>query len=100
MKKRMTDKTGWPDHGSDNSRSQEIAVSQTFASQAPPPSKFIRLGSIRQIRYELAAVYRLARNGQIASGEATRFTYILTQLANLTMESQIEERIESLERGT
>ena len=61
--------------------------------------KYIRLGTMRQIRSELAVIYRAARNGEIASGEATRFTYILIQLANLTMESQIEERVESLERG-
>ena len=88
---------GWPDYGSDNFKSQEIAVLEPVSIEAPPPPKYIRLGSIRQIRYELAAIYRLARSGQMASGEATRFTYILRELANLTMDSDIAERVEKLE---
>lgn len=93
----MENGSGWPDYGSDNSKSREIAVLEPVAIEAPLPPKYIRLGSIRQIRYELAAIYRLARNGQMATGEATRFTYILTQLANMTMDSDIAERVEKLE---
>ena len=93
----MTDNVGWLKYHSDNSRSQEIAVLGPVVVEAPPPPKYIRLGSIRQIRYELAAIYRLARSGQMSTGEATRLTYILTQLANLTMDSDIAERVEKLE---
>ena len=88
--------SGWPDFGYDNSKSREIAVLPAVVVGATP-AKYIRLGSIRQIRYELAAIYRAARNGEMASGEATRFTYILTQLANMTMDSDIAERVEKLE---
>ena len=89
--------TGWQEYGSNNSKPQEIAVLEGVAVEAPPPPKYIRLGSIRQIRYELAAVYRLARTNKMASGEATRLTYILNTLAQMTVDSQIEERISELE---
>ncbi len=95
----MTDNSGWPDYGSNNSKPQEIAVLELVPANPAPPPKYIRLGSIRQIRYELAAVYRLARTGKLASGEATRLTYILNTLATLTAESLFEERISELEKG-
>lgn len=88
---------GWPDCASNNSKSQEIAVLEYVPANPAPPPKYIRLGSLRQIRYELAAVYRLVRTNKMASGEGTRLTYILTQLANLTMDSDIAERVEKLE---
>jgi hypothetical protein len=91
--------TGWPGYGSDNSKSQLPAVLEGVAIEAPRPPKYIRLGSIRQIRYELAAVYRLARTGKMASGEATRLTYILNTLAQMTVDSQFEERLSELEEG-
>lgn len=90
--------SGWPDFCSDNSQSREIAVLPAIVIEATP-AKYIRLGSIRQIRYELAAIYRLARSGQMPTDQATKFTYILTQLANLTMDSDIAERVEKLEDG-
>jgi hypothetical protein len=90
---------GWPGYRSDNPKPQEIAVLEGVAIEAPPPPKYIRLGSIRQIRYELAAVYRLARTGKLATSEATRLTYILNTLASLTLDADIENRVENLERG-
>ncbi len=86
-------------YGSDNSKPQQLAVLEGVAIEAPPPPKYIRLGSIRQIRYELAAVYRLVRTGKLASGEGTRLTYILNTLAQMTVDSQFEERLSELEEG-
>lgn len=94
----MSENSGWLDYGSDSSKSREIAVLRAVIVE-PTPARYIRLGSIRQIRYELAAIYRAARNREIATGEATRLTYILVQLSNLTMESEIAERVEKLEQG-
>lgn len=92
----MTD-SGWPDY---HSKSQEIAVLKGIVVNDPPKAqKYIRLGTIRQVRYELAAVYREARQGQLASGEATRLTYILNMLAQMMVDDQLEERISALETG-
>ena len=92
------DDSGWPAHGSDNSKPQEIAVLE-YVPASPAPPKYIRLGRIRQIRYELAAVYRLARTNKMASGEATRLTYILNTLAQMTIDSSFEERLSELEES-
>lgn len=95
----MTD-TGWPDYGSNNSKPQEIAVLEALpADPATPKEKYIRLGTIRQIRFELAAIYREVRTGKLASGEGTRLAWLLQALSNLTADSQLEQRIADLEKG-
>ena len=91
--------SGWPVYP-DNLKVPETAVSTlVLIGPTPHPEKYIRLGTIKQIRSELGAVYRLARTGKIASGEATRLCYILNILANMTLDADIEGRIETLEKG-
>lgn len=91
--------SGWPGF-SDTSNVGKVTVCQVLpAIPTPLPEKYIRLGSIRQIRGELAAIYRLAKGGRIPTSEATRLTYILTQLANLTVDSELADRIEALEKS-
>lgn len=58
----------------------------------------IRVGRFRQIRSELAAIYRLRESAKMVAGEANWFCYLLTQLANMTVESQLEAGVEKLEK--
>jgi len=67
--------------------------------EATPKHKRTKLGDLRAIRAELAKVYRAVKRGEMDTSTGTRLTYILTQLANLTIDSQIEERLERLELG-
>ena len=91
------DKKGWP---IDASIVGNVAVCEVIpAEPIPPPQKFIRLGTVRQIRGELAAVYRAVRSGQMASGDGTRLTYMLNVLANMTVDSELADRIEALEKA-
>lgn len=94
---------GWPSMnvGSQSAPNVEPKSSQitVLPPKAPPKLKRVKLGNIKAIRAELAAVYRAVRRGEMDTGTGTRLTYILTQLANLTMDSQIEERLNELERG-
>lgn len=91
--------TGWPDFKSDNSNELEVPVYKLVpVNPTPKPKKYNRLGSVRQVRFELASVYRAVRNGEMASGEGTRLTYILTQLANMIVDGDLEAKVEDLER--
>jgi hypothetical protein len=58
----------------------------------------IRVGRFRQIRSELAAIYRLRESAKMVAGEANWFRYLLTQLASMTVESQLEAGVEKLEK--
>ena len=59
----------------------------------------IDLRSALAIRRELAAVYRDARTGKLALADATRLGYLLELLRRSVETSDLQERIEALERG-
>lgn len=65
----------------------------------PPPVKDrrIRLGSIGEIRKEMARVYRDCANGKLNGTQAGRLTYMLREIAVLIRDHQIEARVEALE---
>ncbi len=56
------------------------------------------LNDIRGIKRELAKLYRDARTGRIKTIEATKLAYILNILANIMVNSDLEERLLELER--
>lgn len=62
-----------------------------------PKARGIRLNSLMAIQREMRAVYVLARTRQIATAEATRLTYLLTQLAQLHQMIEFETRLSALE---
>lgn len=61
------------------------------------PRSRLRLGTVRECRRELAKLYVEARRGEIEPSDATRLAYLLTSLANMIRDSEMEERIEALE---
>jgi hypothetical protein len=66
----------------------------------PPPSKVGRLNSFRAIRVELTRVYRDMRSGKIPSCEGTRLAFVLTAIARVLEQGDLEQRIERLEGAT
>ena len=45
----------------------------------------------------MSTVYREARQGRMATQEATRLVYILVSIGNMIKDSDLEERISALE---
>ncbi|MBA2483581.1 MAG: hypothetical protein H0V39_04005 [Nitrosomonas sp.] len=70
------------------------------ADPIPPASDSgrIRLGNIKDVRYEIAKVYREARTGLIPTQEATRLVYMLISLGNMIKDTELEERIIKMEK--
>ena len=62
-----------------------------------PTPRRIDLSSLRDIRLELAAVYRLMDSGSIPSQEGTRRAYILKILHEVLVSAELERRIIELE---
>lgn len=56
-----------------------------------------RLATAADIRREMAALYRDARGGRLAVDDASRFAYILTQLAQMVRLDELEQRTAALE---
>ena len=63
----------------------------------PPKNKRIQLSTVDHVRREMMRVYQDARNGMIATQDATRLTYILTSIRQTIEVSDLEARIEALE---
>lgn len=64
----------------------------------PPPGR-IRLSNAREIRAEMATVYRLARLRQLDPQEATRLVYILDRIGKAYELEVIEQRLDALENA-
>lgn len=91
--------SAWPAlaHCGQNAREKTAVVEVLPPEPTPPAMKRTKLGSIREIRSELARVYREARSGKIDTGTATRLAYLLDLMARMVERSELEERVANLE---
>jgi hypothetical protein len=66
-----------------------------------PPEKNKRyrckLDTLAEIKSEMAKLYREARSGMIDTVDCTKLTYVLQQIAKITVDGDIEQRLEKLE---
>lgn len=62
-----------------------------------PPPRVGRLDSIMAIRRELARVYKDARQGRLATADASRLGFLLGLLAKIIEGSALEQRLGALE---
>jgi len=65
-----------------------------------PIPRRIDLSSLRDVRLELASVYRRMHAGELESKEATRAAYVLRQIADIIVNSELEQRVRELEDRT
>jgi len=65
---------------------------------APATHRRADLATLTDVRRELGRVYRDMRKGKVASQDGTRYTYVLKVIAELIAQSDVEARIEALER--
>ena len=68
-----------------------------FASRHPFFKGRPRLGTLRGIRRELAALYAACKAGAVDPSDATKMAFILRSTAATLMEGELEQRIRSLE---
>jgi hypothetical protein len=59
----------------------------------------IDLSSLRDVRLEMAEVYRRMDAGQLESSDASRRVYVLRQIADVITVADVVKRIEALEDG-
>ena len=64
---------------------------------ADPTPPQIKLGSIAEVRREMARVYRDARGKQIDTADASRLSYILVSIGKMIELDELEKRISQLE---
>lgn len=67
-------------------------------SPSPKASARLRLNTIADCKREIRRLYIDARNGDISSGEAGKFVWMISTLANLIADHELEDRLSRLER--
>jgi hypothetical protein len=58
-----------------------------------------KLNTIKQVKNEMAKVYREMRMGMIKTADGTRLVYVLGQMSALIRDHEIERRVEMLEKA-
>lgn len=61
------------------------------------PPRRIDLSSLKDVRLELAAVYRLMDSGKLPSQDGTRRAYVLKMIHDVIVSAELERRIVELE---
>jgi hypothetical protein len=74
-----------------------MKTDDTADKKATPPRLRLKLSTVGDIRAELARVYRGAKVGNIAIGDASRLANILFILSRIIEGSDMELRIAKLE---
>ena len=90
----MSNETEKKGNGSDKRKPQ------TFDAEtgAPDPTpRRIDLSTLRDVRLELAAVYRKMDSGEIESQDGTRRAYVLKTIHDVIVSAELERRILELE---
>ena len=80
-----------------NSDKTDLQTIDGTTGKVAPTSRRIDLSSLRDVRLELAAVYRLMDSGSIPSQEGTRRAYVLKMIHDVIVSAELERRIIELE---
>ena len=80
-----------------NSDTTDLQTIDGTTGKVVPTSRRIDLSSLRDVRLELAAVYRLMDSGSIPSQEGTRRAYVLKMIHDVIVSAELERRIIELE---
>ena len=64
------------------------------------PQRRIDLSNLRDVRLELAYLYRKMDSGEIKTQDGTRRAFVLKTLHDVIVSAELERKLEALENGT
>lgn len=83
--------------GKVSDRKEPQTIDGATGKPDPTPPRRIDLSSLRDVRVELAALYRRIDSGEIESQDGSRRAYVLRTIADIIALAELERRIEELE---
>jgi signal transduction protein with GAF and PtsI domain len=86
-------------NGTDENGKQVIDGATGAVIDTPRSGKPIKLSDLRDVRLELAAVYRKMKAGEIKTQDGTRMAFVLKTIANVIVSADLERRITELEEA-
>ena len=87
-----------PEAGGNDSADLVVVTDGSGGTLSPPSDPKIDLRDPHAVRRELAAVYRDARAGHLDASAATRLGYLLSLLLRAFETTELQDRLEALER--
>jgi hypothetical protein len=77
----------------------ETRVGKLIPRAPSPRPRRPNLQTLPDVRREMARVYREMRHGRIEAQDGTRLTYVLTQIAKIIQTTELDARIDAVERA-
>jgi hypothetical protein len=84
-------------HSPDEKKPETIDGQTGKPDDTPATERRIDLSNLRDVRLELAAVYRKMDSGAIPSQDGTRRAYVLKTIADVLALAELEQRLIALE---
>lgn len=83
-----------------NGAANNVTSLSNVGKPTPPakPMARLRLQTVNDVAKEIRKLYRESRAGTLAVKEATSLAYLLNMLANILATSDLESRLEKLEK--
>ena len=81
----------------DEKRPETIDGETGLPEPTPAQKRPLKLSDLRDVRLEMAAVYRMVSEGSLKSQEGTRRVYILRQIGDIIAMHDLEQRVQELE---
>jgi hypothetical protein len=61
--------------------------------------RMLRLATVKEVRLELARLYRDAREGKVPAADAAKFAFLLDRIRACIVDHELEARVEQLEKS-
>ena len=91
----MSEQSG-ADHDEMDSDDDGQTIDGATGLPDPTPDR-VKLSTLRDIRLEMARVYRSVKRGQLEESAATKRVYILGEIGKIITVAELEKRIHQLE---
>ena len=77
-------------------RKRSLRIIEGSSARFPTPRRF-NLKSLLGVRKEMASVYRMARDGRMELADACKYAFILSSLAKIITDADLELRLQRIE---
>jgi hypothetical protein len=65
----------------------------------PARPRMLRLATVKEVRLELARLYRDAREGKVPAADAAKYAFLLDRIRVCIVDHELEARVEKLEES-
>lgn len=82
----------------DSDKNLPVVIERKPITVLPAPQR-IDLSNARDVRLEMAAIYRATKEGKLEENRAAKLVYMLREIGALIRTQEVEQRVDALERA-